>query len=325
MQFSVIIPTRNRPETLKVAIMSVLNQTSDDFEIIVVNDGSDDKYDEDYLKLSDELGEKVQILHIEKSWNGHGPNYPRNMGVRIAKGDYLCFLDDDDEWIDENHLSVAYETLKQSKADVYFTNQKVYFNNECTFQQIWLAKLDSKIDKSTKTLINGAYPVTINELLSVDGFCHLNTSIVKKELFFEINGFDEHIPYEEDRAFYYRVIDAAKLIFHFPKETSRHNVPDATKQSNVSTSVLKLERMLSRLSFLNYGIVQRKNEKIRDLLKKHRMYTLKAISEELYQSGDYRTASHYANEALIVGFNVKWLLFTSWLFFRAIFENKEKK
>ena len=42
MQFSVIIPTRNRPETLKVAIMSVLNQTSDDFEIIVVNDGSDD-------------------------------------------------------------------------------------------------------------------------------------------------------------------------------------------------------------------------------------------------------------------------------------------
>lgn len=324
MEFSVIIPTRNRPDLLKIAIKSVMEQTFDDFEIIVVNDGSNAEYDKDYQALKTEFGAKVVVLNLERSWHGHGPNYTRNMGMSIAKGNYLCFLDDDDEWIDPDHLRLANSILKQSGADVYFTNQKVYLDNRPTHQKIWLSTLGEKIDKTTKTMIDDAYPVSVTELLKVDGFCHLNTTIVTKELFQQINGFDEHIPYEGDRAFYYRVIDNAKLIIYNPKETSRHNMPDIKQASSVSTKVSELEKMLSRLTLLNKGIIARKNTGIQKLFKQQKVYNLKLISDALYRRGSHDLAYYYAREALLIGFTFKWLAFTGLLFFKATFLNSKK-
>src|SRR5215510_16389067 len=90
---SVIIPTYNRAEFLRLAITSVLNQTFQDFEIIVVDDASEDHTHEVVSDFSDK-----RIKYIRHEANKR-VSAARNTGVLSASGDYIAFLDDDDEWL----------------------------------------------------------------------------------------------------------------------------------------------------------------------------------------------------------------------------------
>src|SRR5262245_34837999 len=89
-KFSVVIPTYNRLDFLKQTLSSVWNQTFADYEVIVVDDGSNDGT-HDYLL---DLDNKVQVVRQANS----GPGAARNCGVRKARGDYIAFLDSDDLW-----------------------------------------------------------------------------------------------------------------------------------------------------------------------------------------------------------------------------------
>jgi hypothetical protein len=88
--FSVVVPTYNRRSMLERALRSVWAQTCDDYELIVVDDGSTDGTAE-FLAT---LGSDVRTVRQEN----HGPSAARNAGARIARGDYLAFLDSDDTW-----------------------------------------------------------------------------------------------------------------------------------------------------------------------------------------------------------------------------------
>jgi len=89
---SVIIPTHNRPELLKRAINSVLAQTYQDFEIIVVDDG--DISAEDIVKSFSDS----RIRFIRHETPHRGGSATRNTGIKNATGEFIAFLDDDDEW-----------------------------------------------------------------------------------------------------------------------------------------------------------------------------------------------------------------------------------
>ncbi len=86
---SVIIPTFKRPSYLRQAIDSVLSQSFQDFEIIVVDDGSPGDENE-IICLNTPKCKYIKIP------NSGGPSHPRNIGIQAAKGKYLAFLDDDD-------------------------------------------------------------------------------------------------------------------------------------------------------------------------------------------------------------------------------------
>jgi glycosyltransferase involved in cell wall biosynthesis len=88
--FSIIIPTFNRSQVVIKTIQSVLSSTFEDFEIIVVDDGSIDDTKEKILNLVDK---RVSYFFIE---NSGGPAKPRNIGIAKSKGKWLCFLDSDD-------------------------------------------------------------------------------------------------------------------------------------------------------------------------------------------------------------------------------------
>src|SRR2546429_9117536 len=92
---SVIIPTYNRAEFLCSAITSVLNQTFHNFEIIVVDDASQDHTREVMNSLGDK---RIRYIRHEKN---KGVAATRNTGLVNAKGTYIAFLDDDDEWLPE--------------------------------------------------------------------------------------------------------------------------------------------------------------------------------------------------------------------------------
>jgi glycosyltransferase involved in cell wall biosynthesis len=97
--FSIIIPTYNRSEFVINSINSVLSQTYENFELIIVDDGSTDDTEAVVSKIKD------RRLHYYKKENAER-GAARNYGVNIAQGEYINFLDSDD-LLYENHLSVA--------------------------------------------------------------------------------------------------------------------------------------------------------------------------------------------------------------------------
>ena len=87
-----VIPTRNRPELVKRAVTSALEQTYSQLEIIVVIDGPDS---ETAHALASFDPARLRILCLPESVGG---GEARNVGVRWARGEWIAFLDDDDEW-----------------------------------------------------------------------------------------------------------------------------------------------------------------------------------------------------------------------------------
>jgi len=92
---SVIIPTYNRAHLLSRAVLSVLNQTYKDFEIIVVDDASTDNTYEVVKSFNDP---RIKYIHHEQN---KGSAAARNTGIKSARGEYIAFQDSDDEWLPE--------------------------------------------------------------------------------------------------------------------------------------------------------------------------------------------------------------------------------
>lgn len=113
---SVIITNYNYARYVSQAIESVLNQTYDNVEILIINDGSTDNSDEIIKKYKKRYPE---IIYINQS--NQGVVSSRNLGMEKATGDYLCCLDADD-FFDLDYLEKQYENITQSNADVVYSN-----------------------------------------------------------------------------------------------------------------------------------------------------------------------------------------------------------
>jgi glycosyltransferase involved in cell wall biosynthesis len=101
---SVIIPVYNAEATIRETIQSVLNQTFSDFELIVINDGSQDSTLEIISNIPDP---RIKVF----SYPNSGPQKSRNRGIKKATGDYLAFLDADDLWTPDK-LDAQFQALE---------------------------------------------------------------------------------------------------------------------------------------------------------------------------------------------------------------------
>ena|SRR5690554_668452 len=109
--FSIVIPLYNKGLSVKSTIQSVLDQTFQDFEIVIINDGSTDRSVE---VVEDFDNPRIRLIHQENQ----GVSAARNKGIKEAKYEWICFLDADDLWR-ENHLSTLrdmIETYPEHKA-----------------------------------------------------------------------------------------------------------------------------------------------------------------------------------------------------------------
>ncbi len=104
--FSVIIPTYNRASFICKAIESVINQTFQEWELVIVDDGSKDNTKEVVERYKDERIIYVYQENKERS-------AARNKGIELSRGDYICFLDSDDYYTD-SHLQYFYDTIKKA-------------------------------------------------------------------------------------------------------------------------------------------------------------------------------------------------------------------
>lgn len=114
---SIIIPLYNKEHFIEQTLKSVLGQTYTDFEAIIVNDGSTDKSVDIVSEFKDK---RIKLINQDNK----GVSAARNAGIRIAKGEYIAFLDADDEW-NPDFLEKMYNlSLRYPDNSVFCTGQK---------------------------------------------------------------------------------------------------------------------------------------------------------------------------------------------------------
>lgn len=210
---SVIVPVYNMEKYLSRCLTSLINQTIDDLEIIVVNDGSTDKSDEiikEYKKANN------NIRYVTKE-NG-GLSSARNFGLLYATGEYIAFLDSDD-YVDRNMYKKMYEKAKEHNSDYV----------ECDF--LWQYDDHQKIDTgirytNKKEMFVTARVVAWNKLIKRE-------IILENKLQFPVG------LYYEDVEFFYKLLPHINsfdfveepLVYYVQRETSIVNKQDSrTKQ-----------------------------------------------------------------------------------------------
>jgi len=181
---SVIIPTYNRKDALIRAIDSVLSQTYTDFELIIVDDGSTD---DTSLMFKDNDNENGKIKYIYQE-NG-GVSKARNTGIKFAKGDFIAFLDSDDEWLPKK-LEKQVDFLKKNK------NIKICHTNE-----IWI-KNGLRINQHNKHKKYGGWIYQKSLYL-----CLISPSavIIHKSIFEDVGMFNEEFKAGEDYDLWLRI------------------------------------------------------------------------------------------------------------------------
>lgn len=190
--FTVVIPTYNRALLLKRAVNSVINQSFHDFEILVIDDYSTDETMKTVISISDH---RIKYILNNRSKGACGA---RNTGIFDAKGEWVAFLDDDDEWYPDK-LKFQYDKISTMEST---------FGMVCTDYTI-IKGANSKpliIENRPSGWIKERllYGYTIGCLSSTA----VNSSILKK-----INGFDENFPSNQDWDLWLRISEKCKVTY----------------------------------------------------------------------------------------------------------------
>lgn len=174
MKVSVIIPTFNRAHTLARAIDSVLGQSHENFELIIVDDGSTDNT----VELLKSYGEKLKYFTTENK----GVSAARNFGVKNSDGRWLAFLDSDDEWLPE-------KLAKQLELLIHFPNLPLIHGEE-----IWVRNGKRVNQKKKHKKAGGSIYQMCLPLCCISP----SAAIIKREVYQELGGFDEEFVVCED-------------------------------------------------------------------------------------------------------------------------------
>lgn len=185
VEVSVVIPVYNNKGVIK-AIESVLSQEGyDDYEIIVVDDGSkDDTYDVlvDYVKVEN----KSDIIKVKKQHN-QGPAAARNNGIRAARGKYIAFLDSDDSWYKEK-LKVQIEMLKRDK-DLKLVSSTFNNNRFNNLKEVGILNL---------------------KMMLFRNYIYTSTVVAEKKALEALGGFNPKQKYSEDYDLWLRFVERNK-------------------------------------------------------------------------------------------------------------------
>lgn len=198
MVFSIVIPLFNKENYIGNCLRSLLLQTYKDFEVIIVNDGSTDRSMEVVESFHQDL--PIRVFKTENK----GPAHARNFGVLKSSGDWLCFLDADDEYL-PNHLEAIVNCDFLPEVQVISTN--FYRGKDIPF-----IKCDKSIEKSFIEIFHGlSSPV------------NSSNSSVLRSAFIEKGGFNENLKAFEDWYCWWSLITEENYVF-INKVTVRVNI-----------------------------------------------------------------------------------------------------
>jgi len=189
LNISVVIPSYNRKDFLKRSIDSAINQTKKPLEIIVVDDGSTDgtetmiKIDYDFVKFIKQKNKGVSAA--------------RNIGIKVSIGEWICFLDSDDEW-KKDKLEKQINAMKSNPGYKFFHSNEIWIKNGLRINQ------KKKHKKYGGDIFNKCLDM-----------CRISPSsvMIDKTVFDEVGNFNEALVVCEDYELWLRICDKYRVFF----------------------------------------------------------------------------------------------------------------
>lgn len=284
---SIIIPTCNRPELLKRSIASVLAQTFQDFEIIVIDDGNGEGYD----VVSSFSDRRINYIKNQEKKGAAGA---RNIGIYNAHSPFIAFLDDDDEWL-AHKLEIQIGFLDSSPEDVGFCFSAVRntYNDHTDISQV-----EDGVHDYQKTAIT-----------RFSGFL-TSTLVVKKNVFEKTGVFDPSFPSHQEPDLIIRI--------------TRHYKGIGINKPLVNMNMSDREHIGGRLDRRIAGrkLIIKKHFDIfikhPDVLAKHYF----RIGLWNRDSGNFREAKEYFRKAMSASFSIRYFFHYASMCFGAILYKK---
>jgi glycosyltransferase involved in cell wall biosynthesis len=212
---SVVMSTFNRAEHyLPLAIQSVLNQTYKNLELIIVSDASTDTTDSVVKKFKDK---RIKYLKLRK--NSGSDTYPKNKGILKSKGEYIAFLDDDNE-LYADALMMRYREIVKTGADVVYTDR--------------LCIRDDEPDSTPQIGTNSDFNV---EILFQQNFIDTSDVLIKRESLFFVGGWDQRFRKYVDWNLWIRMAKAGMKFFHIAKVASTYHLHTDMKSLRIKDQV----------------------------------------------------------------------------------------
>ena len=274
---SVIIPTYNRAHLIGRAIQSVLYQTYQDFEIIVVDDASTDNTEEVVSNFDDE-----RIRYIRLKENSGTSAAPRNTAIRIARGEYIAFQDSDDEWLPEKleKQMRLFEIQPLEVGVVYAGFWKILGHRKIYIPSPGITRKEGNIHDS----------------LLAQNFVAAPAAVVRKECFRKVGGFDEELPTLMDwelwirisRCYQFQCVDEPLMISYY--------TIGGINEPNLSVKIQTLKLILGK----HFEDIKKKKK----TLAEHYF----SIGSNLCLQGDLKVGREYILKAVrTYPFNIKYI------------------
>ena len=228
---SIILPYFNKREYVKETIYSLLNQTYQDFEIIVV----DDESSEDSKIILNEIKKIDPRIFILKNSKNLGAGYSRNKAIKFSKGKFLAFCDCDDLW-DQNKLNNQLRFMKKFNIDACHTSYSIVNNlGKIIGERIAASQLNYK-----------------NLLNSCD--IGLSTVIIKKKLLDNFEIFFPNLKTKEDYILWLKLTKNGIIFFGLDEKLTKWR---KLKNSLSASSVQKiLDAYKVYNTYLNYNVIR---------------------------------------------------------------------
>ncbi len=286
-QVSVIIPTYNQAKFIGEAIDSVLNQTYQDFEIIVVDDGSTDRTKE----VLDKYKDSIRYIYQEN----RGPAAAKNKGILASQGKYIATLDSDDVWLPRKlefqiDLLESNEQLDLVYADAYRINLKSQGLSKETYFQRYKPYSGRVLDK-----------------LLLDNFIPSLAVMMRRRCLDKVGLFDESLYTGEDWDLWLRIAKESNLDFiNFPLGTRRIHKSNITRESE--------ERMiLNDIKILNKMMAGELNspKQLRQVVNKKFAQLYYLLGKEYLLSG----AMQRSKEQFKIAFSYRHLFFKNLIYY----------
>ena len=189
---AVITSYKRDKDTVGRAVKSILSQTCPVIEILIIDDNrgkGSELFSKGLLEVK-ELSEKIQVIPTE---GGHGAQYARNTGIRHAKGKYIAFLDDDDEWLPEKVEKQVKCLMEHPEAGLCYSDGY---------------RIDERTDPPIKGIIHGHNFVpnaTYRELLHEDRIGTTSQAMIPVATFEKVGMFDTDMPARQDYEMWLRI------------------------------------------------------------------------------------------------------------------------
>ncbi|MBU3821173.1 glycosyltransferase family 2 protein [Flavobacteriaceae bacterium XHP0103] len=280
--FSVVIPLYNKENYIEDTLKSVLNQTFQDFEVVIVNDGSTDKSLEKVEKIKDD---RIKVIENKKN---KGLPETRNVGISYAEGIIIALLDADDIWLPNYLINIKKLHIKFPKASIYATD----YCQKYSKKNILEPKKNISIQlKDSFFLIDDIFKANMHQPIFSQSSLAFKKSIVK-----EYTVFNPSITYAEDIDFYIRYCSKYITAYYFKacaivncnvpnqitkNKISKKRLPNLDSYEHLAINNSSLKKFLDfyRYIFSYHYKLEKNTEKQKELLKNinYKNLTLKQL------------------------------------------------